>query len=114
MPLLHGLVLPLRCKRVAHAYQQIWLPDGSPLLVYSQAQQAALQALLKDELPIELAMTYGQPSLQDAWSRLKAQVTQKFYYYRFIHNISSTTTACVSDAWQKVMAKEHHVSEFIN
>ncbi len=111
-PLLHGLVLPLRCKRVAHAYQQIWLPDGSPLLVYSQAQQAALQALLKDELPIELAMTYGQPSLQDAWSRLKAQGVTQVLLLPLYPQYSSTTTACVSDAWQKVMAKEHHVPTY--
>lgn len=72
-PILNGIVLPLRCKRVADAYQKIWLEQGSPLLVYSQQQQKALQALLGETAVVELAMTYGQPSLQDAWARLKAQ-----------------------------------------
>jgi ferrochelatase len=111
-PLLHGLVLPLRCKRVAHAYQQIWLEGGSPLLVYSQAQQAALQALLQDQLPIELAMTYGQPSLQGAWLRLKTQGVTQVLLLPLYPQYSSTTTACVSDAWQKVMDKEHHVPSY--
>ncbi|SUC39299.1 ferrochelatase [Proteus mirabilis] len=41
-PILHGVILPFRSPKVAKLYQQIWLPDGSPLLVYSRAQQKAL------------------------------------------------------------------------
>ena len=32
--LLHFIILPLRCARVAGNYRKIWLKDGSPLLVY--------------------------------------------------------------------------------
>ncbi len=35
--LLYGVILPFRPKRSAHAYQQIWTPDGSPLLIHGQA-----------------------------------------------------------------------------
>lgn len=111
-PLLNGIVLPLRCKRVAQAYQQIWLKEGSPLLVYSRQQQMALQTLSGDTVAVELAMTYGQPSLQDAWLRLKAQGVTQVLLLPLYPQYSSTTTACVSDAWQRVMADEHHIPSY--
>ena len=33
---LHGVILRLRPRRSAHAYQKIWTPEGSPLLVESR------------------------------------------------------------------------------
>ncbi len=35
--LVNWIIVPFRYKKSAHAYQQIWSKDGSPLLVYSQA-----------------------------------------------------------------------------
>ena len=35
LPLLYGLVLPLRAPRSAHKYRQIWQSEGSPLLLYT-------------------------------------------------------------------------------
>ena len=49
------------------------MPGGSPLKVYSLAQQQALQAVLGDAFIVELAMTYGEPSLNSVWHRLKQQ-----------------------------------------
>jgi ferrochelatase len=111
-PILNGIVLPLRCKRVAEAYQKIWLEQGSPLLVYSQQQQKALQALLGETAVVELAMTYGQPSLQDAWARLKAQGITRVLLLPMYPQYSSTTSACVSDAWFQIIAKEHQVPAY--
>src|SRR5688572_32493436 len=34
---LHGVILRIRPAKSAHAYQQIWTPEGSPLLTYSTA-----------------------------------------------------------------------------
>src|SRR5271165_6662618 len=47
-PLLHGLVLTVRPLRTAKLYRKIWMPEGSPLLVYSRRLAAALQAALGD------------------------------------------------------------------
>ena len=35
LPLLYGLVLPLRAPRSAHKYRQIWQREGSPLLLHT-------------------------------------------------------------------------------
>src|SRR3546814_1116706 len=51
-PILYGLILPFRPRRLAHAYQSIWTADGSPLLAISRAQRSEehtseLQSLMR-------------------------------------------------------------------
>lgn len=56
-------ILPRRPKQSAHAYQRIWQPEGSPLMVISRQ----VQKLLGDRVsvPVYLAMRYGKPSIPD-------------------------------------------------
>src|SRR5436853_1289177 len=49
-------ILPSRPKHTAAAYEKIWTPAGSPLVVISRNVQAKLQQRVK--LPVELAMRY--------------------------------------------------------
>lgn len=70
--LLHLIILPFRPKRSAHAYQQIWTEQGSPLMVHSKAQREALSRALPGR-EVALAMRYGQPSLPDTLASLKAR-----------------------------------------
>ncbi len=65
-----AFILPFRPKASAHAYASIWTDDGSPLLLYSQALQAALQQ--RSPLPVSLAMRYGEPSILNAVTELAA------------------------------------------
>ena len=106
-PLLHGIILPLRSPRVAHAYASIWQPGGSPLLVGSQALAAGVeQALAAEAIPVVLAMTYGEPSLAQAWQQLKGHGVSQIVLLPLYPQYSSTTTAPVLDAWQRLMADE--------
>lgn len=61
--LVYGAILPFRPQRSAEAYRKVWMEEGSPLLVYGKALAAAVQAELGDELRVELAMRYGNPSM---------------------------------------------------
>ncbi|HSP79355.1 MAG TPA: ferrochelatase [Myxococcaceae bacterium] len=76
--LLNLIILPFRPKRSAHAYQSIWTPEGSPLLVHSKALAAAVAERLAGRYEVELAMRYGNPSLPDAVARLKAKGVRDF------------------------------------
>lgn len=60
----HACILPFRPKQSAEAYHQIWQSDGSPLVSISRKVQAALQSRLP--IPIELAMRYQNPSIEQA------------------------------------------------
>src|SRR5262245_62278822 len=44
---LHGVILRIRPRRSAHAYQKIWTERGSPLLLHSRALASKLQDRLQ-------------------------------------------------------------------
>ncbi|AVR78157.1 ferrochelatase [Neisseria mucosa] len=71
-PILRGLILTLRPKKSAHAYEKIWFKDGSPLLVYTARQAETLGKLLPD-ITVRYAMTYGNPGVDDVLAELKSQ-----------------------------------------
>lgn len=68
--LLYGVVLPFRPRRSAAAYAKVWLDEGSPLLVHSRALREAVAKDLGDAYRTELAMRYGEPSIEGALRRL--------------------------------------------
>ena len=55
-------VLPFRPKASAHAYKSIWWDEGSPLIVLSQRLLEAVRR--KTDIPVEIAMRYGKPSIE--------------------------------------------------
>ncbi len=61
--LLEGIILRTRPKKSAHAYASVWTKEGSPLIVTSRSVQTKLSTLLGPDLPVYLAMRYGQPSI---------------------------------------------------
>jgi ferrochelatase len=60
----HLFILPFRPRRSAEAYESIWLPEGSPLVVTSRRLQVHLQQRVN--VPVELAMRYQNPSIESA------------------------------------------------
>jgi len=70
--LLHLIILRFRPAKSAHAYQKVWTTEGSPLLVHSRAFTEALAAELPD-VPVELAMRYGRPSIAAGLDALRAR-----------------------------------------
>jgi ferrochelatase len=64
----HLAILPSRPKESARAYQKIWTPAGSPLVVTNRRVQQKLQGRLT--FPVELAMRYQNPSIANALKKL--------------------------------------------
>lgn len=94
-PILHGVILPIRTPKVAKLYQSVWMDEGSPLMVYSKRQTEKLSQLL--DIPVELGMTYGNPSIFSAIERLMAQNVEELIILPLYPQYSATTTAAVSD-----------------
>lgn len=115
LPILYLFILTFRPKRVAQNYRKIWLKEGAPLLVYSRQQQQKLQAVLKNqhnqqtsqsdqsdqsdelEYEVELGMTYGEPSINQAVHSLLALGAEQIIVLPLYPQFSYTTTAAVSD-----------------
>ncbi|MEF1172569.1 ferrochelatase [Vibrio sinaloensis] len=98
-PILHGVILPIRSPKVAKLYQTVWMDEGSPLMVYSQRQASKLEKLL--DMPVELGMTYGSPSLQTGVEALLARGVEEITVLPLYPQYSGTTTAAVSDGLTK-------------
>ncbi|RCS28309.1 ferrochelatase [Polaribacter sp. WD7] len=69
--LVKGIILNTRPKKSAKAYQKIWWDEGSPLIVLSEKLQEKIQQ--KTDIPIALAMRYGNPSIKDGLEELKGK-----------------------------------------
>src|SRR5580700_8805831 len=101
LPLLYGVILPLRPLRTAAKYRKIWMPEGSPLALYSRRLTDKLGAVLKgalgDGVCVELAMTYGNPGIAGAIERLSAQQVRRLLVLPLYPQYCSATTAPVFD-----------------
>ena len=101
LPLLYGVILPLRPFRTAAKYRKIWLPEGSPLALYSRRLVdkigTALKATRGDGVCVELAMTYGKPGIASAIGRLAAQNVRRLLVLPLYPQYCSATTAPVFD-----------------
>ena len=66
--LVKGIIVPFRAPKSAEAYKQIWIEEGSPLIVYTQKLKEILEQQITE--PVEIAMRYGNPSPQVAFENL--------------------------------------------
>jgi ferrochelatase len=118
--ILHGIILRTRPKRSAHAYQKIWTPQGSPLLLESQALTRGLAERLVarhgDRVVVDLAMTYGQPSIVGALERMRAQNVQRLLVLPLYPQYSSTTTGSIFEFVTRELSRWRWMPElrFVN
>jgi len=105
--ILHGIILRVRPRKVARLYQSVWTDDGSPLMAISKQQQQALMTMLQQHLgfpiPVELAMTYGQPSLAQAGRALAARGVRRILVLPLFPQYSAATTAAVFDGLARAL-----------
>lgn len=90
--LLNLLILPFRPRKSAEAYRQIWTEEGSPLLVNATALQAQVQAEMGLDVPVELGMRYGAPSIADALERLRLQGIDRLVVLPLFPQYASSTS----------------------
>ncbi len=94
-PILNFAILPFRSPRVSKLYASVWMKEGSPLMVFSKQQRDALAQRV--DMPVELGMSYGQPSLDGAVQRLLDQGVTKLIVLPLYPQFSCSTVAAVWD-----------------
>jgi ferrochelatase len=109
LPLLYGVVLPLRPFRTARNYRRIWLKEGSPLAVYSKrlAHQvgARLSAAYPDKIRVELAMSYGNPNIANVIQSFAEQGIDKLLLLPLYPQYCSSTTGSVIDGMNAALRR---------
>ena len=106
--ILNVFVLPLRPKASAARYAQIWMPEGSPLKVYTERQTRLLQGYLGERLStrltVDYAMRYGTPSISQQIAALKARGCERVLLLPLYPQYSASTTATAFDEAFRVLA----------
>jgi protoporphyrin/coproporphyrin ferrochelatase len=106
-PLRFGIVnfaiLPSRPTESAEAYQKIWTPEGSPLVVISRKVQTELQRRLN--IPVALAMRYQNPSILEAVRGLQSQGVKELLLIPLFPHYAMSSYETVVVKVQDVLAK---------
>lgn len=98
VPLLRGIILPIRGPKSAKLYQKVWTQDGSPLIALSRAQASALARELGSGFRVELGMRYGNPSIDAALRALRDAGCREIVLVPMFPQYSGTTSGTVIDA----------------
>ncbi|MEJ7930971.1 ferrochelatase [Ramlibacter sp. AN1015] len=119
LPLLNGVILPLRAPKSAAKYASIWTPEGSPLMVHTARQASMLQGYLGERghrVRVRHAMRYGSPSIADELDAFKAEGASRILVLPAYPQYSGTTTASVFDAVAQWAARSRNLPElrFVN
>jgi ferrochelatase len=120
LPVLYGVVLPFRPVRTVRNYRKVWMQGGSPLAVYSrrltQKIGERLHGLLGDRVRVELAMTYGNPSIASMIHRLATENVKRLLVLPLYPQYCSSTTAPVFDRTSRALMRWRWLPEtrFIN
>lgn len=99
--ILHGVILRLRPRRSAAAYRRIWMPEGSPLRVFSEALTHAVDGELEHrgcEVTVALAMRYGHPGIVDTMAAMQREGVGKLVVVPLYPHYSGTSSGSVADA----------------
>lgn len=112
--ILRGFVLPFRPRKLVNKYQSIWMEQGSPLLVYSQAQADGLQQQLEGRghsIPVRLAMRYGQPAMHQVLNELTALGCERILMVPLYPQYAASTTATAVDELNRYLQKRRNQPE---
>jgi ferrochelatase len=96
--LLNLIILPLRARKSAAAYQKIWSERGSPLLWHGEDLVAAVRERLGPDWAVELGMRYQNPSIASGLDKLrKAGADQVVVFPLYPQYAASTTGSTVAE-----------------
>ena len=104
-PILRGIVLTTRPKKSAHAYQQVWTDEGSPLAAITRVQAEALKDAFGPGVIVDWAMRYGRPPIGDRLKALKDAGCERVLLAPLYPQYCAATTATANDhAFRTLMA----------
>jgi ferrochelatase len=94
-----GFILPFRPKRSAHAYNMVWTKEGPPLKVITEAFRKEIELLV--DMPVAIAMRYGNPTPQAALAELKG-VSQLYIAPLYPHYAMSSYETAVEHVLKSI------------
>ena len=106
--ILNLFILNFRPSKTAKAYKEIWMEkeNMSPLRFFTQEQAKKLSELfLNEEIIIDFAMRYGNPSIKSKISKLHSQGCENLLIFPLYPQYAAATTATVCDEVYRTLMK---------
>lgn len=105
--LLNLFILPFRPRASGRAYEKIWTDRGSPLKFHGQDLVKKVQGRCGEGVVVELAMRYGNPSIESALARFRREAVDRIVVFPLYPQYSAAATgssiervfALASKAW---------------
>ncbi|MFT5785490.1 MAG: ferrochelatase [Ascidiaceihabitans sp.] len=111
-PLLQLVILTRRPFSSGAAYKSIWneAENESPLLTITKAQTAkikiAMQARYGDDVMVDFAMRYGNPSIKSKVREMTEAGCQKILFFPLYPQYAGATSATANDEFFRALMKE--------
>ena len=106
--ILNLFILTFRPSKTAKAYKEIWIKEEniSPLLYYTKKQTEKISSSIKKEnIIIDFAMRYGNPSIRSKISKLHEQGCENLVILPLYPQYAAATTATVCDEVYRALMK---------
>ncbi len=116
--LVRGIILNTRPKKSAAAYETVWTPEGSPLILITEQIQQKLQQRV--DVPVEIGMRYAEPSIETGLRKLTDQGVTEVVLFPLYPQYAMSTTETVIEKAEEVRKKSfpgikiHYVQPFYN
>ena len=111
-PLLQLIILTSRPLRSGAAYKSIWNEDQgeSPLMTITKAQTAKIKdrahELYGDNVVVDFAMRYGNPSTQSKVREMVAKGCSKILFFPLYPHYAGATSATANDQFFRALMEE--------
>jgi len=99
-----GIILNTRPKKSAEAYKKIWWDEGSPLIVLSERLHKKVQT--QTDIPVELAMRYGNPSIKSSIQKLANKGVTEIYLIPLYPQFAMATTETIVVLANQIIKKQ--------
>ena len=113
--ILNFVILNIRPKRSAKAYETVWTERGSPLMYHTQDQANALRKTLQDQygdsVEVDFAMRYGSPSVDSVIDKMLQQGVRKLVVLPLYPQYCASTTGSTFDAVAQSFSKRRWIPE---
>ncbi|GAW81609.1 ferrochelatase [Plasmodium gonderi] len=115
LPILYGLILPLRSGKSLSKYKKVWTDEGSPLCVNTHKQYLAIKERLfekyKDKVAITYGMRYGERSIKSGLHYLKNENINKLLVLPLYPQSAECTVASTLDCISENLKRWNNVPE---
>lgn len=106
--LVNGIIVPFRAPKSAKIYKELWtLGNGvSPLLTYSESVQRLVQERFgAEEVTIELAMRYQNPSMDSVLERMRKAHYDQLILIPLFPQYASASSGSAMDKAMEIIRK---------